>query len=134
MVAALLGSYQTTEAQVTAGSGILTVSGATLTNADTAYLTGTINGKREVTISATVEYTSGTLAGDGRLFVSCDGTNYELYSDTDTMTVSTPITFNGVTQKTKSWRIPINYWKYYMVRLRTTGTSVGVASGDYIAR
>lgn len=136
MVAVLcLGSCQRTNAQATPGSGALTVSdGATMTNADTSYLLATINGKREVTISATVTYTSGTLAGDGRLFVSCDGTNYELWSNTDTMAISSPITFNGVTQKTKSWTIPVNYWKYYMVRLRTTGTSVGVPSGDYIAR
>lgn len=131
-----LFSLCTLSCQETKGqSGAMTVSGgATLTDADTSYLSATINGKREVTISATVTYTSGTLAGNGRLFVSPDGTNYELWSNTDTMAISSPITYNGVVQKTKSWVIPINYWKYYQVRLITTGTSVGVPSGDYIAR
>lgn len=129
-----LGSCQRTNAQVTPGAAAMTVSdGATLSGADTSYLSATINGKREVTISATVTYTSGTLAGDGRLFLTADGSNYELYSNTDTMAISSPITFAGKTQVTKTWRIPINYWKGYMVRLRTS-TGAGVPSGYYIAR
>ncbi len=124
-----------TSTSANAQSGAMTVTdGATLTNADTSYLSATINAKRQVTISATVQRTSGTLAGDGRLFVSCDCSNYELYSNTDTMAIANPITFNGKTQVTKTWVLPVNYWKCFMVRLRNTGTAVGVSSGHYIAR
>jgi hypothetical protein len=111
--------------------GAMTITGATLTNADTAYGYTEINGTGAVAITMTVTYTSGTLAGNGSMFVSNDATNWELLSATDTMAISAPITIAGVTQKTYTWKIPISYWRYYRPRLFTTGTSVGVVSGKY---
>ena len=116
--------------------GALTVSGASLSNTDTAYAYNTvpIDGAGSVSISATATYVSGTMAGGAWLFVSNDGTNFVPYSATDTMILVGPITFNGVTQITKVWTLSENYYRYYRVRFRQTGTAASTASGTYTLR
>lgn len=136
LVVAMLAFSCNTKAQLTSQPyGELTVTGATLTNADTAYAVCKLDGGAgTVSISATVTRTSGTLAGGGYLFGSIDGTNYEQYSTTDTMAIANPITFNGVTQITKVWKLTSSPYRYYRIMARTTGTSVGVLTSNWAYR
>jgi hypothetical protein len=111
--------------------GSLTVTGAALSGADTAYLDApTIIADGPLAITATVVRTSGTLAGSGQLFVSNNGTDWHLYSATDTMAIANPITYKGVEQVSKTWTLQNSFWTKYQVRLRTT-TGVGTARGSY---
>lgn len=113
-------------------SGTLSITGATLTNTDTAYATSPlIQGKGSLAMSITVTKTSGTATGSAFLFVSNDGVNWQQWSTTDSMNLASPITYGGVEQKTYSFLVPITYWLYYQARLIQGGTAVNVASGDY---
>lgn len=113
-------------------SGTLAITGATLTNTDTAYATSpAILGKGSLAMSITVTKTSGTATGSAFMFVSNDATNWQQWSTTDSMNLASPILYDGVTQKTYTFLVPITYWLYYQVRLIQGGTAVNVVSGDY---
>ena len=125
-------SFGSIGAQTTQPSGTLTITGATLNDADTAYATSpAIYGKGSLAMSITVTKTSGTATGSAFLFVSNDGVNWEQWSTTDSMNLASPILYDGVTQKTYTFKVPITYWLYYEARLIQGGTAVNVASGDY---
>jgi len=125
-------NYIGVKAQTTQPSGSLTITGATLSNTDTAYATSpAIYGKGSLAMTITVTKTSGTATGSAFLFVSNDGVNWEQWSASDSMDLATPILYDGVTQKTYTFKIPITYWLYYEARLIQGGTVVNVVSGDY---
>jgi hypothetical protein len=95
----------------------------TLTNSDTADLTLTVSGVyRTTSIQAVVTKYSGTVTGTGIIQGSIDGTNY-LDINTDTLTLA------NQTTNTKVWVLEGSMFKYYRLRIITTGTSSVQAKG-----
>lgn len=97
----------------------------TLTNADTSYAWGTINGSGNVTIEAVLKRVSGTFAGNAQLWVALDSSKgFAQYGTNDTLVAAGPVTINGRQTITKQWVIANNPYKIYMVRFISNGTSV----------
>lgn len=133
LIAILCFGCNELKAQTTQPTGALTITGgATLTDADTAYAsTPAIYGKGSLGVSVTVAKTSGAATGSAFLFVSNDDVNWQQLSTTDSMNIASPISYDGVNQKTYTFLIPITYWNYYQARVIQGGTAVSVLSGDY---
>lgn len=133
-LAALIACNNTTvNAQVpTQPEGDLTITGATLSNTDTAYArTPAIHGKGSLAVTVTVTKTSGTASGSAFMFVSNDADHWEQWSASDSMSLASPITYDGVVSKTYTFKVPITYWTYYEVRAIQGGTAVNVFDGWY---
>jgi len=95
----------------------------TLTNSDTADLTLTVEGVyRTVSVQAVVTKYTGTVTGTGIIQGSIDGTNY-LDINADTLTLA------NQTTNTKVWVLEGSMFKFYRLRIITTGTSTVQAKG-----
>lgn len=120
--------------------------GATITGADTAYLTGIVDGTGNVTIQANYVRSSGTVTiGGMRLFLSNDGVIYYPYpssakelSSTDTLNIADALSTWNLNQDHAAigWYFPRNIARFYKVMVWTasTGSPVGVISGSTIIR
>jgi hypothetical protein len=100
------------------------ITGATLTNADTAYATSAVVGAfyESFAITATVTKSSGTIAGNIVLQGTVDGSTWVSLATADTLA--------DATASYKFSDVPAKYYRY-RVRAISTGTSVSVLSSDY---
>lgn len=123
------------QAQVTQPSGAMTMTGATLTNADTSYATVNIEGSGDVTITAQFTKTSGTWVLLSQLWASDNGDHwFQLAAVADTTPVAAAIYYDGVSGQAKTWVITGNPHRFYQVRNIQSGTAVTVSSGYYVFR
>jgi hypothetical protein len=96
---------------------------ATLTNADTVYLTKTVKGTYEnVSLQVVVSKLSGTVAGTAQLQGSQDGVNYIDLGLGD-------LTLTDVTTNTKVWPLTNSNYYYYRIEVITSGTVSAGAVG-----
>lgn len=115
---------------VSAQSGALTVTKATLTNTDTSYLKPNSPGaSRWLSIQLNVTKVSGTTAGTASLQLSEDNVNWFPVSvaGVDTLTISNATI-------SKRWEVGAPKSRYYRVRVYSTGTSVQTVAGSYYAQ
>lgn len=105
------------------------VTGDTLTNSDTAYITFTAIGSRLKAIQPSLTKLSGTVAGTVLLQGTVDGTNW-VNVNTDTLTLSNTPTIN-----TKVWLITAGTgYTSYRCRFYTSGTSTALAKAAWLRR
>jgi environmental stress-induced protein Ves len=99
----------------------MTASKNILTNADTSThqldLAGQINNFEVITVQVIGTKTSGTVAGTAVLTGSLDGTNYFAVG-ADTLTLA------NVATNSKVWQVDKSRYRYYRVKVITSGTQV----------
>ncbi len=98
------------------------VASDTVTNTGTVYLTGAVNGYKNVTsIVVVATKISGTVGGTISILGSIDGTNYYALNTRDTQTALATKTASDASA-VYGWRITGNDFRYYRVSWTGTGT------------
>lgn len=133
LLAVAISHSQTTMTQTDPAGASATVN----TNADTSYhaldLAGNINNFKHITIAVAGTKTSGTVAGTCVPYGSLDGSRwFALYGKTNALmgadTTSSQSLANSDNDIT--WHFDNTRWRYYRVRVITTGTQVS----SYVVR
>ncbi len=116
--------------QVMTQTGTSGASKTTHTNADTSYhkldLAGSVNNYHHITIAVAGTKTSGTVGGTALLQGSLDNSRW--FTVTDTANVGSQSLTDG--DNNLVWKLSGSAFRYYRVRIYTTGTQVS----SYVCR